>query len=67
MRTLQDAEGNSKGAGIVEFDSSADALHAISMLSNSELGGRQIHVRMAAPYYLPCCLVEAARMHSVCA
>ncbi|PRW60040.1 RNA binding isoform C [Chlorella sorokiniana] len=42
---LTDAEGRSRGCGIVEFDHPADALHAISMLSNSTLGGRQIHVR----------------------
>jgi hypothetical protein len=44
---LQDAAGASRGSGIVEFERSADALHAISMLSNSMLGGRQIHVRRA--------------------
>ena len=44
----QDAAGESRGSGIVEFERSADALHAISMLSNSTLGGRQIHVRAPA-------------------
>ncbi|KAL4458907.1 hypothetical protein ABPG75_013772 [Micractinium tetrahymenae] len=42
---LADAEGRSRGAGIVEFDHPADALRAISMLSNSTLGGRTINVR----------------------
>lgn len=30
----------------MEFEHPADALHAISMLSNSTLGGRQIHVSL---------------------
>ena len=41
---LQDPEGRSRGAGIVEFDSPHDALHSISLLSNSLLDGRQIMV-----------------------
>jgi hypothetical protein len=45
----QDAEGASKGAGIVEFERARDALHAISTLSNSTLGGRQIHVSTQYP------------------
>ncbi|GAB4821700.1 hypothetical protein N2152v2_008746 [Parachlorella kessleri] len=42
---LQDAESNSKGCGIVTFASPHDALRAISLLSNSMLGDRQIMVR----------------------
>jgi RNA recognition motif-containing protein len=38
-------EGANKGCGIVEFESPADALRAISLLSNSSLRGRQIMVR----------------------
>jgi RNA recognition motif-containing protein len=34
---MADATGASKGCGIVEFQSSRDALHAISLLSNSAL------------------------------
>ena len=44
---LQDAEGNSKGCGIVTFSSPHDALRAISLLSNSMLGDRQIMVGWA--------------------
>jgi hypothetical protein len=42
---VQDSEGRSKGCGIIEFESPSDALHAISQLSNTLLGGRQIMVR----------------------
>lgn len=42
---MQDAEGRSKGCGIVEFEQPADALRAISLLSNSTLCERQIMVR----------------------
>jgi len=42
---MQDAEGRSKGCGIVEFEHPADALRAISLLSNSALNERQIMVR----------------------
>lgn len=42
---MQDAEGRSKGCGIVEFEHPADALRAISLLSNSTLNERQIMVR----------------------
>lgn len=42
---LTDTEGRSKGCGIVEFASPADALRSISLLSNSLLAGRQISVR----------------------
>ena len=38
----QTMEGGSKGCGIVEFSDPAEALHAISLLSNSTLGGRQV-------------------------
>lgn len=50
---LQDAEGRSRGSGIVEFDHPADALRAISMLSNSTLDGRTIHVSLGYPAGLP--------------
>lgn len=43
--SMQDPEGRSKGCGIVEFATPADALRSISMLSNSMLAGRQISVR----------------------
>lgn len=44
---MVDAQGTSKGCGIVEFGSSRDALHSISLLSNSILPGtdRSIMVR----------------------
>lgn len=42
---MQDPEGNSKGCGLVTFASPQDALRAISLLSNSQLGDRQIMVR----------------------
>jgi len=42
---LSDSEGKSKGCAIVEFSSPADALRAISLLSNSTLNDRQISVR----------------------
>lgn len=44
---MVDAQGASKGCGIVEFSSSRDALHSISLLSNSVLPGtdRSIMVR----------------------
>lgn len=42
---LEDSSGRSRGCGIVEFDAPADALRAISLLSNSMLEGRQISVR----------------------
>lgn len=42
---IENAEGQSKGCGIVEFESPADALRAISMLSNSCLDDRLIIVR----------------------
>lgn len=41
---MRDGE-RSKGCGIVEYDSPAEALHAISTLSNSTLDGRVITVR----------------------
>lgn len=40
-----DEKGQSRGCGTVEFETAAEALRAISMLSNSTLGGRQIVVR----------------------
>ena len=43
----QDPSGRSKGSGTCEFERPEDALHAISTLSNTMLGGRQIHVRAA--------------------
>ena len=42
---MQDSEGRSKGCGIVEYEHPADALRAISLLSNSTLNDRQIMVR----------------------
>ena len=42
---MKDENGRSRGLGTVEMASPDDALSAISMLSNSELGGRQILVR----------------------
>lgn len=42
---MQDSEGRSKGCGIVEYEHPADALRAISLLSNSSLNERQIMVR----------------------
>jgi RNA recognition motif-containing protein len=42
---MQDAEGRSKGCGLVEFEHPADALRSISLLSNSTLNERQIMVR----------------------
>ena len=42
---MVDSEGRSKGCGIVEFEHPADALRAISLLSNSILNDRQIMVR----------------------
>lgn len=42
---MQDTEGRSKGCGIVEYEHPADALRAISLLSNSTLNERQIMVR----------------------
>ncbi|CAL8464736.1 g4271 [Coccomyxa elongata] len=38
-------DGQSKGCGIVEFQTSNDALRAISLLSNSTLDGNTIYVR----------------------
>ncbi|DBA69951.1 TPA: hypothetical protein ACH3X2_012443 [Trebouxia sp. C0005] len=40
-----DEEGQSKGAGIVEFQHSDEALQAISRLTNTTLDGSQIRVR----------------------
>ena len=40
-----DDRGKSKGCGTVQFETPAEALRAISLLSNSTLGGRQIVVR----------------------
>lgn len=42
---MKDKDGRSKGVGIVEFETPADALRAISRLSNSLLHDRQILVR----------------------
>lgn len=42
---MKDENNKSRGLGTVEMESPDDALSAISMLSNSELGGRQILVR----------------------
>ena len=39
------ASGRSKGCGLVEFKSTADAAKAINQLTNTELGGRKIFVR----------------------
>lgn len=39
------ASGRSKGCGLVEFKSAADAAKAVSQLTNTELGGRKIFVR----------------------
>lgn len=43
--SAQDRDGRSRGCGVVEFEHASDALRAISTLSNTTLGGRQIHVR----------------------
>lgn len=42
---LTDEEGQSKGAGIVEFQHCDEALQAISRLTNTTLDGSQIRVR----------------------
>lgn len=42
---MTDQNGNSKGCGIVEFDTPSEALQAIARMSNTELGGQIIHVR----------------------
>lgn len=39
------ASGRSKGCGLVEFKSAADAAKAVAQLTNTELGGRKIFVR----------------------
>ncbi len=39
------ASGRSKGCGLVEFKTVADAAKAINTLTNTELGGRKIFVR----------------------
>ncbi len=44
FRTQND-DGSSRGCGVVDFQNAADALRAISQLSNSMLDGSQIHVR----------------------
>lgn len=45
VEVLTDSEGRSKGCALVEMEQAADALRAISMLSNSVLNGRNITVR----------------------
>jgi len=42
---MEDSPGHSKGCGIVEFETPAEAARAISSLHDSELNGRQIFVR----------------------
>ncbi|KAK2077604.1 hypothetical protein QBZ16_004449 [Prototheca wickerhamii] len=42
---IKDADGRSKGWGIVEFSQPEEAVEAISTLNGSELGGRNIMVR----------------------
>jgi len=45
-KVLEDeSTGRSKGCGIVEFSNADEALHAISTLSETDLGGRTIYVR----------------------
>jgi len=39
------SDGRSKGCGIVEYSSKADARHAVSSLTDTELDGRKIFVR----------------------
>lgn len=45
VEVLMDSEGRSKGCALVEMEQAADALRAISLLSNSVLNGRNITVR----------------------
>jgi RNA recognition motif-containing protein len=42
---IRDANGRSKGCGVVEFSSEDDAQNAISTLTDSELKGRMIFIR----------------------
>eukprot|EP00189_Rhodosorus_marinus_P009861 CAMPEP_0184740758 /NCGR_PEP_ID=MMETSP0315-20130426/3774_1 /TAXON_ID=101924 /ORGANISM="Rhodosorus marinus, Strain UTEX LB 2760" /LENGTH=275 /DNA_ID=CAMNT_0027210633 /DNA_START=221 /DNA_END=1049 /DNA_ORIENTATION=+ len=42
---FSEASGRSAGCGIVEYESKADAMHAITALNNSTLDGRQVFVR----------------------
>ena len=42
---LQDAQGRSKGCGLVEFKTAAQARAAIQTLNNTDLDGRQIFIR----------------------
>lgn len=42
---VMEDNGRSKGCGIIEFDSPKSAANAITMLNNTSLKGRQIHVR----------------------
>jgi RNA recognition motif-containing protein len=42
---LEQANGRSKGCGIVEYQKPADARRAVEILNNSELNGRIIYVR----------------------
>jgi len=42
---LEDRNGQSKGCGVVEFETSEDAANAIDQLNNSEIMGREIYVR----------------------
>lgn len=46
---LSYASGRSKGCGVVEFKSAADAQRAIEQLTNSELGGRRIFLQDREP------------------
>lgn len=45
VRVLQDDNRNSRGMGVVEFGSAADAAQAIATLHETELDGRTIYVR----------------------
>lgn len=42
---LQDGQGRSKGCGLVEFKTAAQARNAILTLNNTDLDGRQIFIR----------------------
>eukprot|EP00873_Tetraselmis_striata_P011030 jgi/Tetstr1/431294/TSEL_020988.t1 len=42
---IKDPSGNSRGCGIVEFETAQEALQAIARMSNTELNGSTIHVR----------------------
>eukprot|EP00052_Salpingoeca_macrocollata_P001055 m.23600 g.23600 ORF g.23600 m.23600 type:complete len:219 (-) comp11071_c0_seq2:39-695(-) len=43
---IKSPDGRSKGFGIVEFEKREDAVRAINEMNETELGGRQIYVRV---------------------